>query len=72
MVISLRAARVNAGLTQKQAAELLGISESTLINYEKSKFPPKEPIIRKFEKLYGISYQEIDFSSRNDEKTDIS
>ena len=33
--ISLKAARVNAGFTQKEAAKQLKIGESTLIKYEK-------------------------------------
>ena len=32
--LSIRAARVNAGLTQKEAAERLGISDRTLLNWE--------------------------------------
>lgn len=34
--LTLKAARVNAGLTQKQLASLLGISEATMIKWEKS------------------------------------
>ena len=33
--ISLRAARVNAGLTLKEAAKLIGVCEATLIKWEK-------------------------------------
>ena len=32
--ISIRAARVNAGLTQVEAADLLGVSEGTLVKWE--------------------------------------
>ena len=34
--ISLTAARVNAGLTQKELAEKVGKSEGTIINWEKN------------------------------------
>lgn len=37
MAITLKAARVNKGLTQREAAKTLGISESTLFGYEKGK-----------------------------------
>ncbi|AME09695.1 MULTISPECIES: helix-turn-helix transcriptional regulator [Gemella] len=33
--LSLKAARVNVGLTQKELAKLMGKSESTIINWEK-------------------------------------
>ena len=33
--ITLKAARVNAGLTQKEAAKKIGISYQTLSDYEK-------------------------------------
>lgn len=34
--ITLKAARVNAGFTLKEAAKLLGICETTLIRWEKN------------------------------------
>lgn len=61
MAITLRAARVNKSLTQKEAARLLGVSESTLLNYEKGKTFPSQPTIRKMEELYGLSYNDIIF-----------
>lgn len=35
--ISLAAARVNSGMTQKEAASKVGVSKTTLINWEKNK-----------------------------------
>lgn len=64
MGISLKAARVNAGLTQDTASKLLGISKTTLVSYETYKSHPKEPIIKKLEEIYGIAYKEIDFAPR--------
>ena len=61
MAITLKAARVNAGLKQKQAAEALGISEYTLSNYERGKSFPNVPVINEIEKLYGLSYDNIIF-----------
>ena len=59
--MTLKAARVNAGLTQKKAAEMLGISEYTLINYEKGKSSPDVRVLKKIENLYGVPYHRIIF-----------
>ena len=61
MTITLRAARINKGLSQEEAAKLIGISESTLINYEKGRRFPDVPIIKKIEDTYGVEYREINF-----------
>ena len=50
--LTLKAARVNAGLTQKQLASLLGISEVTMIKWEKSN--GKDIKLGEFEKLCKI------------------
>ena len=34
MKLTLKAARINAGLTQKKAAEKLGVTEQTISNWE--------------------------------------
>ncbi|WP_298607364.1 helix-turn-helix transcriptional regulator [uncultured Veillonella sp.] len=59
--VTLKAARVNAGLTQKKAAKMLGISEFTLINYEKGKSSPDVHTLKKIENLYGVPYHRIIF-----------
>lgn len=61
MQMTLKAARVNKGLTQKEAAESLEISLSTLSNYESGKSFPDVPVIQRIEKLYEISYNDIIF-----------
>ena len=61
MKISLRAARVNAGYSQKEAALRLGISNKTLGNWEKgSTFPPADKISA-ICSLYGVSYDNLNF-----------
>lgn len=62
MAITLKAARVNVGLTQIEAAKALGISPDTVRMYEKGETFPDVPMIRKIEELYRISYNDIDFS----------
>jgi transcriptional regulator with XRE-family HTH domain len=63
MSITLKAARVNKELTQIEAAKLLGIAPDTLRQYEIGNTYPDVPMIQKIEKLYGVSYNDIDFLS---------
>lgn len=53
--LSMAAARVNAELTQEEAAKKLGISKATLINWEKGKVPPKPMALVALADLYGIT-----------------
>ena len=52
--ITLEAARVNAGLTQKELAEKLGISNATVVNWEKGNTEPSASQLRKISELSGI------------------
>lgn len=61
MAISMKAARVNAGLTQKQAAKELGMSKNTLANYESGISVPKIDVAQKMAALYGLSVNDISF-----------
>jgi len=59
--MKLKALRVNVGLTQKEAAEKLGISPSMLGSYERGESMPNVVMIKKFENLYNTRYEDIDF-----------
>jgi transcriptional regulator with XRE-family HTH domain len=59
--LSLKALRVNAGLSQEGAAKELSVSTSTLGNWESGKSFPKQPNIEKLCKLYNCTYDSIDF-----------
>ena len=61
MPMSLKAARINKGLTQREAALLIGVSVATMANYEKGASFPDVPTIMKIEELYGLPYSEINF-----------
>lgn len=61
MAITLKSARVNKGLTQAQAAVLIGVTVDTLSNYERGKSYPDVPVIQKMEKVYGVSYSDLIF-----------
>ena len=52
--ISLEAARVNAKLTQKELAEILGVSNATIVNQEKGNSEPNLTQLRKISELSGI------------------
>lgn len=60
--ITLSAARVNAGYSQKQAAKLLDISNKTLCNWEKGNTFPEQPMIEKLCNLYGVTYDMLNFA----------
>lgn len=61
MQYSLKAIRINKGETQEQSARGIGISIETLANYEKGITYPDIPTLKKIEKYYGVSYNDIDF-----------
>ena len=57
----LKAARINAGLTQAQAAAALGIGRSTLQSYESYKTKPDIEMAKKIASLYGLTVDDIIF-----------
>lgn len=52
--ISLEAVRVNAKKTQKEWAELLGVSNATIVSWEKGKTEPNLSQLRKMSELSGV------------------
>ena len=64
MKITLAAARVNAGLYQREAAKRLGITPETLRNYERGKQVPTWTTVKEMEKVYGISADNIIIGER--------
>lgn len=52
--ISLEAVRVNAKMTQKEWAEMLEVSNTTVVNWEKGKTEPSLSQLRKMSKLSGV------------------
>ena len=57
-----KGARGKAELTQEEACKRIGISRSTLQNYEKFKTVPPVSIAKKMAEVYGVSVNDIDFS----------
>lgn len=58
---TLKTARDKANLTQKEAAKLIGISQDTLSNYERGIYFPDIPVLKRIEKVYGVSYDQLIF-----------
>lgn len=61
MRMTLKTARELAGLTQIEAAALIGVTPDTIGNYERGKSYPDIPILRKIEEAYGVSYNNLIF-----------
>lgn len=59
--ITLKAARVNAGKSQKDAADFLKVSTETIKNYEKGKTMPDINQVIRLSEFYGFPYDNIIF-----------
>lgn len=57
--ISLAAARVNASMTQEEAAEQMKVTKQTIINWEKGRIIPKIPEIEMLSRIYNIPQDNI-------------
>lgn len=57
--VSLKAARVNADMTQDQAGKALGVSKSTIINWERGDSSPKYEMMLKICSLYNVPLDNI-------------
>lgn len=63
--MTLKAARVNAGLKQKEAADALGVSNKTLSNWENGLATPKANKIDPICALYDVTYDNLIFLPTN-------
>lgn len=57
--ISLAAARVNANMTQQQAAEAIGVDKATIVSWEKGRTSPNSLLLNKLLGIYKISIEYI-------------
>ena len=64
MSITVAAARINAGMTQQQAAEALKISKGTYRNYEKGATEPTIFMAEKIANLFGMTLDQITFRKK--------
>lgn len=65
---SLRAIRMNLGLTLDEASELIGVSKYTLSNYENFRTIPNINRITKIASVYGVDIDQIRFLPNEKEK----
>lgn len=63
MAIQLKAARVNANLTQEDVAKELKISKNSIVNYESYKSKPSIDLAKKLATLYGMRVDDIKWSA---------
>lgn len=61
MSMTLKAARVNRGLNQQEAADIIGISRTTLQSWETFKSYPTVAQLPAIESAYGVKYDDIIF-----------
>ncbi|MBQ8393811.1 MAG: helix-turn-helix transcriptional regulator [Clostridia bacterium] len=61
MKITLRAARVNRGLTQEEVAKELKKSKNTIVNYENGKSVPDIETGKALATLYGCTVDDLIF-----------
>ena len=70
MAISMRAARVNAELTQVEAAKIIGVAPNTISRWEKGISAPTFKYIRPIVEAYGLkSYEDIIFLPTDNAKS---
>ncbi len=63
--ISLAAARVNAEMTQQQAAEAIGVDKATIVSWEKGRTAPNSILLTKLLDVYQIPIGNIFLSYKS-------
>ena len=70
MAISMKAARVNAELTQVEAAKIIGVAPNTISRWEKGISAPTFKYIRPIVEAYGLkSFEDIIFLPTDNAKS---
>lgn len=55
----LKEQRLNLGLTQKELANLLGLTKQTIINFESSNNTPGLSALKRLSDFFGVSIYEL-------------
>lgn len=63
--ITIKAARVNANLTQSELAERLGVTKQTIFNWEKGAYEPTIGQARKLSEVCGVPLDNIILPSKS-------
>lgn len=64
MRITMKAARVNKGMTQGDVAKALGVTKKTVCSWENGKTMPRLEKIEPLCKLYGLEYDNIEWKAK--------
>lgn len=59
MKITLKAARVNAGMTQTEVGAKLGCARSTITSWEQGKTSPRADVLVRLCRLYDVPIERI-------------
>lgn len=59
MQISLKSARVNAELTQREASKAIGVDITTICSWEKGRTSPKISQLKKLCDVYNVAIDDI-------------
>jgi len=70
MKLTLKAARVNKGLTQQDVAVKLKTDHTVISRWENGTNNPSPLSLKKLLDLYGIKFEELDFSGMKPGKED--
>lgn len=63
---SIREFREEAGLTQLELANRLGVTPSTVYSWERRRYEPRASQVKAIAKLFGVSMDDIDFEPRQE------
>lgn len=63
---TLRGLRTEYGLSQKDLADILGVSDRTLFKYEKDSTNIPDPIVKKYLQLFNVMYDDIFLGKESD------
>lgn len=64
MRMTLKAARINKGLTQQEVADELRVNKQTIGRWERGITVPKIDQIKPICELYGVSFDDIKWHAR--------
>lgn len=61
MKVTLKQARLDAGITRKDVAERIGVQSETLYRYETGEIAPKLWVAIELLNLYGLKFEDVDW-----------
>ena len=65
MQITMRSARVNAGLTQRELGKKMKVSESTIVHWETGKKIPRADRLFRFCEIVGCDISDIKLGDKS-------